>query len=142
MFTISQKRIFWLLAVIAVIYPCFVQAQDRAGSLQGVVKASSGAPVSGAFVKMKNSERRLTFMVVTQAQGHYGVNSLPAGKYVVQGIGGDFQSEPSGPVEVATAMGMKPNPAKMVKKTPTTLSKYRSISPWPCGSSWPRDLTI
>ena len=90
-----------VLAVIAVVYPCLAQAQDRSGTLQGVVKDSSGAPVAGAFVKMKNGERRLTFMVVTQAQGHYAVNSLPAGKYVVQGIGGDFQSEPSAPVEVA-----------------------------------------
>ena len=70
-------------------------------SLQGVVKNSSGAPVSGAFVKMKNAEGRLTFMVISQAQGRYSVNSLPAGKYVVQGIGGDYQSEPSMPVEVA-----------------------------------------
>ena len=39
-------------------------------------------------------------MVISQAQGHYSVNSLPTGKYVVQGIGGDYQSEPSMPVEV------------------------------------------
>ena len=87
--------------VIAFLSPNFLLAQDRAGTLQGVVKNSSGAPVSGAFVKMKNAERRLTFMVISQAQGHYSVNSLPTGKYVVQGIGGDYQSDPSTPVEVA-----------------------------------------
>ena len=89
-----------LLAVIAILYPHPIQAQDRAGVLQGVVKDSSGAPVSGAFVKMKNAERRLTFMVISQVQGRYSVNSLPGGKYVVQGIGGEYQSEPSAPVDV------------------------------------------
>ena len=89
------------LALIAVLYPQLIQAQDRAGSLQGIVKDAAGAPVSGAFVKMKNAQRRLTFMVITQAQGRYSVNSLPTGKYVVQGIGGEYQSEPSVPVDVA-----------------------------------------
>src|SRR5438132_6079806 len=90
-----------MLAAIALLCPESIQAQDRAGVLQGVVRNSSASPVSGAFVKMKNDDRRLTFMVISQAQGRYSVNSLPAGKYVVQGIGGDYQSEPSTPVEVA-----------------------------------------
>jgi len=64
------------------------------------VKNASGEPVSGAFVKLKNSDRRLTFMVISQAQGRYTTSNLPAGKYEVQGIGGDFQSDISAPVEV------------------------------------------
>jgi virginiamycin B lyase len=89
------------LALIAVLYPQLIQAQARAGSLQGIVKDAAGAPISGAFVKMKNAERGLTFMVITQAQGRYSVNSLPSGKYVVQGIGGEYQTELSAPVDVA-----------------------------------------
>ena len=89
-----------MLAAITALCPNPIQAQDRAGTLQGVVKDSSEAPVSGAFVKMKNAERRVTFMVVSQAQGRYSVNSLPTGKYVVQAIGGDYQSELSAPVDV------------------------------------------
>ena len=73
----------------------------RAAEMQGVVKSASGAPVSGAFVKLQNAERRLTFMVVSQVQGRYAVKNLPAGKYVVQGIGGEMQSPLSAPVEVA-----------------------------------------
>jgi len=90
------------LVAVALVCPRLIHAQDRSGVLQGVIKDASGAPVSGAFVKMKNAERRLTFMVISQAQGRYSVNSLPSGKYVVQGIGGDYQSEPSAPVDVAT----------------------------------------
>lgn len=97
----TSRKILVVLAVIALLCPQLIQAQDRAGTLQGVVKNASGTPLAGAFVKMKNAERRLTFMVATQAQGRYSVNTLPTGKYVVQGIGGDYQSELSAPVDVA-----------------------------------------
>jgi virginiamycin B lyase len=78
-----------------------IPAQDRAGTLQGTVKNAKGAPVTGAFVKIKNSERRLTFMIISQPQGRYSIGNLPDGKYVAQAIGGDFQSELSAPVDVA-----------------------------------------
>src|SRR5581483_10130416 len=74
-----------------------------AGSVEGVVKDSSGAPVTGAFVKVRNQDRQLLFMVVSQAQGRYAVDGLPAGKYVVQGVGGDHQSALSAPVDVSAS---------------------------------------
>src|SRR5262245_61771880 len=42
-----------------------VRAADFAGSVQGVVKSASGQALSGAYVKLFNAERRLTFMVVS-----------------------------------------------------------------------------
>lgn len=93
-------RIF-VIAVVALPWTKPLQAQDRAGVVTGVVRDASGATVTGAFVKLKNEERRLTFLVASQAEGRYSVNGLPAGKYIVQGIGGDFQSEPSAPVDVS-----------------------------------------
>ena len=65
-------------------------SQDRDGSLQGVVKDSQGVPVTGAFVKIKNSERRLTIMVGSQPQGRFLISALPSGKYIAQAIGGEF----------------------------------------------------
>src|SRR5882762_4411949 len=70
-----------------------IQAADFAGSVQGVVKSASGQALSGAYVKLFNAERRLTFMVVSQAEGRYTVNNLPPGNYTVQGIGNGFQSK-------------------------------------------------
>ena len=98
-----RQIVRWIIALVLIgpLHPQLPYAQERAGILQGLVKNSKGAPLAGAFVKMKNAERRLTFMVSTQAQGRYAVNKLPAGKYVVQAIGGDYQSEWSAPVEVA-----------------------------------------
>jgi len=97
---VNLRAVIVMLAVVAILHPHLIQAQDNTGRMQGVVKNSSGMPISGAFVKLKSAERRLTFMVVTQAGGRYTASNLPAGRYVVQGIGGDYQSEPSAPVEV------------------------------------------
>ena len=76
---------------------------QNSGSVQGVVKSSVGEPLSGAFVKLKNAERRLTFMVISQAQGRYTANDLPPGKYVVQGVGNEFQSNWSAPAGVTNS---------------------------------------
>jgi len=97
-----RKMVIAAVAVVAVVGAHSIFGQQAGSvSLQGVVKNASGAPVAGAFVKMKNDEKRLTFMVVSQDQGRYSINNLPAGKYVVQGIGGDQQSKLSAPVDVA-----------------------------------------
>jgi virginiamycin B lyase len=99
------KRFAIVVIAGTLLSPAFAYSQNRDGSLQGVVKDSQGAPVSGAFVKIKNSERRLTIMVVSQPQGRFSISALPAGQYVAQAIGGDFQSELSAPMEVS---GSKP----------------------------------
>src|SRR5262252_10372550 len=69
------------------------RAADFAGSVQGVVKSASGQALSGAYVKLINAERRLTFMVISQADGRYTINNLPPGAYTVQGVGQGFQSK-------------------------------------------------
>ena len=75
-------------------------AADTPGALQGTVKSSSGEPLAGAYVKLINVEKRLTFLFVTQDKGRYSASDLPPGKYTVQGIGDGFQSVPK-PVNVA-----------------------------------------
>src|SRR5262245_66261380 len=78
----------------------WVSAADGRGSIQGVVNDASGKPVTGAFVKLKNDERRLTFMVISQSQGQFEAKDLPAGQYRVQGVAGGRQSEWFSNVEV------------------------------------------
>jgi hypothetical protein len=86
-----------ILAAIAAVVPFVgihaVSAADFAGSVQGVVKSASGEALPGAYVKLFNPERQLTFMVVSQAQGRYTLNNLPPGNYTVQGVGNGFQSQ-------------------------------------------------
>src|ERR1700730_12741433 len=82
-------------------------AADDRGSVQGVVNDASGQPVAGAFVKLKNADRRLTFMVVSQDQGRFEAKDLPVGRYTVQGVGGGFQSAVSAPVTVTVGASAK-----------------------------------
>src|SRR5256885_8298120 len=95
------KSGFAALALVATASCPAALAQDTVGTLAGVITNATGAPVAGAFVQMRNAERRLNFMVITQEQGKYSSNRLPAGRYVVQAIGGERQSAPSNPVELA-----------------------------------------
>src|SRR5262249_31727125 len=67
-------------------------AQER-GSVQGVIHDAYGNPIAGAFVKLKNDERRLTFMVVSREQGQFEAKDLPPGQYRVQGVAGTNQSD-------------------------------------------------
>ena len=82
-------------------------AQANTGVVEGVVKNASGQAVTGAFVKLKNDARRLTFMVISQAQGRYTADQLPPGKYAVQGAGAGFESAWSAPVDVTNGKATK-----------------------------------
>lgn len=70
-----------------------VAVADDRGIVQGVVNDASGQPLAGAFVKLKNAERRLTFLVISQSQGRFEAKDLPVGRYAVQGVGGGFESD-------------------------------------------------
>jgi Carboxypeptidase regulatory-like domain len=63
------------------------------GNVQRVVSDASGKPIAGAFVKLKNDQKRLTFMVISREQGRFEAKDLPPGRYRVQGVAGDNQSE-------------------------------------------------
>ncbi|MGH7887346.1 MAG: virginiamycin B lyase family protein [Candidatus Binatia bacterium] len=120
---IMGKRTVALIVTITIvaivhIFTQAVSAQDRAGALQGVIKDNRGEPVAGAFVKMHNADRRLTFMVISQERGRYSVNTLPRGKYTVQAIGGEFQSEHSAAAEVAPGAAATVDLALSVTRAP------------------------
>jgi streptogramin lyase len=93
-------------AAILLAAPSIAVAQER-GSVQGVVNDSYGKPVAGAFVKLKNDERRLTFMVVSREQGQFEAKDLPPGKYRVQSVAGEQQSDWFENVQVTTGGSAK-----------------------------------
>src|SRR3954447_20717021 len=86
------KRLVAVLAAVgmsAATYPS-LQAQART-VITGIVKNASGEPVAGALVRLRNREKGLTFLVVSQALGRYTTSSILPGKYTIEGIGGNFQ---------------------------------------------------
>jgi streptogramin lyase/mono/diheme cytochrome c family protein len=104
---VTRSVAIGMAAGVALIAVHAAQAGDDRGSVQGVVNNASGQPVVGAFVKLKNDDRRLTFMVISQDQGRFQANDLPAGQYTVQGVGGELQSGLSAPVSVTAGGSAK-----------------------------------
>src|ERR1700733_8086051 len=96
----------------------FAKAAENNSAIAGVVQDASGKPVTGAFVKLKNNDRHLEFMVISQAQGHYTVANLPAAQYVIQGVGGGYQSAASAPVDVADGKTAKQDLSLSAKQGP------------------------
>src|SRR6202045_1315611 len=99
----GMRSKFTVIFAAALLFICgrVANAAENSSTVEGVVQDASGKPVTGAFVKLKNNERHLEFMVISQAQGRYSANNLPAGQYVVQGVGGGYQSNVSASVDVA-----------------------------------------
>jgi len=107
-----------IVAAIAVVSTRSIRAADDKGALAGVVKDSSGKPVSGAFVKLKNADRRLTFMVVSQAKGKFEAANLPGGKYSVQAVAKELQSDWSAPVDVSAGKVAMANISLTAQRAP------------------------
>ncbi len=131
----SQKLCFASLSVVASVFCSDAgSAQDAVGALMGVVTDAVGAPLAGAFVQMKNADRRLSFMVISQEQGKYSINRLPPGKYVVQAIGGEKQSAPSAPVEVAAGKSASADLSLTVARAPALAPAWPGRMPGELGA--------
>jgi virginiamycin B lyase len=105
-------------AALLFLFGQFAGAAENSSTVEGVVQDASGKPVTGAFVKLKNNERHLEFMVITQAQGHYAASNLPAGQYVVQGVGAGYESNVSAPVDVSEGKTAKLDLSLAAKQGP------------------------
>ena len=112
-----------LLALALVGIRLTLHAQTKT-AITGVVKNASGEPVEGAFVRVRNAEKGLTFMVVSQAQGRYTTPNLVPGKYVIEAIGGNLQQgNATGPVEVGSGQQAKWDVELSVARKPVTERK-------------------
>ena len=66
--------------------------------VSGVVKGPDGAPVEGAFVQAQNTKTKISFLVLSDRQGKYQIDKLPAGEYRVQIKATGFRADPKGSV--------------------------------------------
>jgi hypothetical protein len=65
-------------------YAVFLAASCYGATVSGTVKGPDGAPVEGAFIQAQNTKTKMSFIVLSDHQGHYRVEKLPAGDYRVQ----------------------------------------------------------
>lgn len=89
---LSVVLLFTFLAV-AVKFPSVARAQQPTGTIQGVVKDSSGAVVPGSTVTVTNVNTGQTRTTVTHGDGTYNIPSLPVGTYDVKAEHAGFQTQ-------------------------------------------------
>jgi len=59
----------------------FALSSADAATITGTVKGPDGAPFRGAFVQARQAQMRMTVSVLTDNEGRYVVENLPAGDY-------------------------------------------------------------
>ncbi len=83
------SRVAVLFAAIFSFSP-FIQS----ATVTGAVKSPDGTPFRGAFVQAQNSGTRVLVSVLTDKDGRYRIENLPAGKYLVQVKAVGFRVDP------------------------------------------------
>ena len=72
-----------------------------AATVTGTVKGPDGAPFEGAFVQAVNAKTKISVSVLSDKQGRYRVENLPAGEYQVRVRAVGFTTEPHSAVSLA-----------------------------------------
>jgi streptogramin lyase len=103
----DNRGLMILLMVLIIASSHLTSEAQNSSTITGIIKSASGEPVAGAFVKVRGSDSGLAYMVVSQTQGRYSTPNLLPGKYTVQALGGDRQSDSAAPVEVTSGQQAK-----------------------------------
>ena len=72
-------------------------------TLTGMVKGPDGAAFQGAFVQAQNAQTRMTFIALSDSQGHYRVEDVPAGDYRVGIRAPGFRADAQTGVKIAAS---------------------------------------
>ncbi len=70
-----RRSVFCLMLMI------LISSISRASTITGKVEGPDGAAFQGAFVEAQNMETKITVAVLSNEQGHYRIEKLPAGRY-------------------------------------------------------------
>src|SRR4051794_8755748 len=71
-----------------------------AATLTGMVTGPDGKPFMGAFVVAENPQTKMTFNVLSNAEGRYQISNLPAATYTVRISAIGHKSEPRSDVKL------------------------------------------
>ena len=99
----TLRATLFLLAALLLICGISAEAQTFRGTILGTVTDSSGLPVTGATVGVKNRETGLARTTQTSEDGSYTVTELPIGTYTVTISQSGFQTSVTSDVVVNVA---------------------------------------
>ena len=72
----------------------FLTGSCIGATLSGTVKGPDGAPLEGVFVQAQNTKTKMSYFVLSNHDGRYRVEKLPAGDYRVQVKATGFRADP------------------------------------------------
>ncbi len=99
----ALRATLFLMAALLLISGISAEAQTFRGTILGTVMDSSGLPVTGATVAVKNKETGLARTTQTSEDGSYTVTELPIGTYTVTISQSGFQTSVTSDVVVNVA---------------------------------------
>src|ERR1700722_12332311 len=82
-------------------FPLLVSSLAGAATITGTVTGPDGAPFRAAFVQARNTQMKMTVSVLSDAQGHYRAENLPAGDYRLQVRAVGYNASPREGVKLA-----------------------------------------
>jgi virginiamycin B lyase len=132
----SQSK---LLAILCLVI--FPGSFCCGATITGTVKGPDGSPFPGAFVEAQNTKTKITVMSLSDDQGHYQVEKLPAGEYRVQVRAVGYRSNPQNGLN-PTAEQNAPLDIALQKGTVhwNDLSIYQAGKLWPASTG--KDLIV
>jgi len=123
----SHRSSFCLLGLVVLLTPAGFSA-----TVTGMVKGPDGKPFTGAFVQAQNTKMRMTVSVLSDSQGHYQVEKLPAGEYRVMIKAVGYRAEPRMGVQLAADQNASFD-FDLQKSTVhwNEISYYQALQLWP-----------
>jgi virginiamycin B lyase len=103
-----------------------------AATVAGTVKGPDGAPLQGVFVQAQNAQTHMTFMALSDSQGHYRVEKVPAGEYRVGIKALGFRADPQTGVKLTASQNASLDFS--LQKGPI---RWNEISIYQAGKLWP-----
>src|SRR6266849_2874613 len=88
------------LVAFAILFAIF-SSLAHAATVTGNVKGPDGAPFEGAFVQAVNAKTHISVSVLSDKQGRYRVENLPAGEYQVRVRAVGFTTDPHSAVNLS-----------------------------------------
>src|SRR6266853_2829648 len=90
-------KLLVVLTLAASLVPAF------GATITGTVKGPDGKPFMGAFVVAENTQNKMTVSVLSDAQGRYHIDNLPAADYTMQVTAIGYQRDPLHGVKLTDA---------------------------------------
>jgi hypothetical protein len=80
----------------------FLASFAYGGTITGIVKGPDGGPFEGAFVQGQNAKTRMTIHVLSDKNGRYRLQNLPAGEYELRIRAMGYKADPSSGVNLTS----------------------------------------